>query len=248
LIPGHKALSEVAQKRLKAIEEFSELGSGFKIALRDLEIRGAGNILGAEQHGDIAAVGFEMYCQLLEEAVAEMKGEKPEKLLMPTAEFEVDSLIPDIYVSSPAQKLSLYKKVGLARTEEHVEQIVEEMKDRYGPIPPETQNLLELARLRVLGAAAGLEFIGKIGGAIHFRPAPEKGYAHEELADLSRAFGKRLKLETEAGLRLLMPIGHMESEELLQKSIEVTRHLARLRVKQKARKHPQNTNPAAARR
>jgi transcription-repair coupling factor (superfamily II helicase) len=236
LIPGHKALSEVAQKRLKAIEEFSELGSGFKIALRDLEIRGAGNILGAEQHGDIAAVGFEMYCQLLEEAVAELRGEKPEKLLMPTAEFEVDSLITDTCVSSPSQKLSLYKKIGLAHAEADVDQIVEEMQDRYGSIPPETQNLLELARLRVLGAAAGLEFIGKVAGSILFRPAPGKDFTHAELGELSQVFGKRLRLETSAGIKLLMPAGNLDSEELLQRSIEVVRILARLRMKTKKRK------------
>ncbi|UCD57481.1 MAG: transcription-repair coupling factor, partial [Candidatus Hydrogenedentota bacterium] len=140
LIPGRVALSEVAQKRLKVIEEFSELGSGFRIALRDLEIRGAGNILGAEQHGDIAAVGFEMYCQLLEEAVAELEGRKTEKLQLPTAEFDVHCFIPDDYVASPAQKLALYKKIGLARTEEDIDTTAEEMEDRYGPIPPELEN------------------------------------------------------------------------------------------------------------
>ncbi|RJP25892.1 MAG: transcription-repair coupling factor [Candidatus Abyssobacteria bacterium SURF_5] len=248
LIPGHKALSEVAQKRLKAIEEFSELGSGFKIALRDLEIRGAGNILGAEQHGDIAAVGFEMYCQLLEEAVAELRGEKPEKLLLPTAEFELDSLIPDSYVSSPSQKLSLYKKIGLARSEAHVDQIVEEIQDRYGQIPPETRNLVDLARVRVLGAAAGLEFIGKIGGNILYRPAPGKDFTADELADLSRTFGKKLHLETMGGLRLLMPAGKLEPEELLRDSIEVVRRLAILRTKRKEEPAAPNRQVAAAKR
>jgi transcription-repair coupling factor (superfamily II helicase) len=248
LIPSHKALSEVAQKRLKAIEEFSELGSGFKIALRDLEIRGAGNILGAEQHGDIAAVGFDMYCQLLEESVAELRGEKPEKLLLPTAEFDVDSLIPDTYISSPAQKLAMYKKIGLARTEEQVNQIVEEMEDRYGTIPPETRNLLDLARLRVLGAIAGLEFIGKIGGNIMFRPAPARDFLPQELTELSRMLGKRLRLETLGGIRLLMPIGNDEPERLLLRSTEIVRHMARLRAKPEPRKQTTAITVAPSRR
>jgi transcription-repair coupling factor (superfamily II helicase) len=230
LIPGRKALSEVAQKRLKAIEEFSELGSGFKIALRDLEIRGAGNILGAEQHGDIAAVGFEMYCQLLEEAVAELKGEKPEKLLLPTVEFDVDCFIPDDYVSSPAQKLALYKKVGLARSSADIDTITDEMTDRYGPIPPESENLIAMARLRVLGAKARLEFIGKLGAAILFRPIGGGEFSSMELASLSQTFGKKLRLDTDGGIKLLMPVGSADARELLTDSIAVVRHIADMRA------------------
>jgi transcription-repair coupling factor (superfamily II helicase) len=229
LIPGRRALTEVAQKRLKAIEEFSELGSGFKIALRDLEIRGAGNILGAEQHGDISAVGFELYCRLLEEAVNELKGEKPEKALLPTVELGVDSFISDDYVSSPAQKLSLYKKVGLAKTEEGVDLIMEEMRDRYGPVPRESENLVNIARLRIVGGAGGLEFIGKVGDKILFRPVPGKQYSSAELAALSDAFGKTLRLETDGGVRLVMPIREAGGRDILDVSTEVTHHIARLR-------------------
>lgn len=230
LIPGRKALTEVAQKRLKAIEEFSELGSGFKIALRDLEIRGAGNILGAEQHGDIAAVGFEMYCQLLEEAVAELKGEKPEKLLLPTTEFDLDCFIPDDYVVSPSQKLDLYKKIGLSRTEEDVSLVAEEVEDRYGPLPHEVANLLKLARLRTLGAAAGLEFIGKLGANVLFRTAPGREFTPQELASLSNQFGRKLKLDVEGGLKLLMPTKDLPPEQQLDDATEVVRHIASVRT------------------
>jgi transcription-repair coupling factor (superfamily II helicase) len=229
LIPTRKALSEVAQKRLKAIEEFSELGSGFKIALRDLELRGAGNILGAEQHGDIAAVGFEMYCQLMEEAVSELKGQKPEKLLLPTTEFDVDSFIPDDYVASPAQKLALYKRIGLATSGGDIDLIEEEMKDRYGPIPPEAETLLKTARLRVVGAAAGLEFIGRLGKNILFRPAPGKGLTSDELAGLSKDFGKKLMVETDGGVRLLMPVAGAVTSAVIDEATEVVRRIARMR-------------------
>jgi transcription-repair coupling factor (superfamily II helicase) len=229
LIPPLRALTEVAQKRLKAIEEFSELGSGFKIALRDLEIRGAGNILGAEQHGDISAVGFEMYCRLLEEAVSELKGEKRKKPLLPTADFNVDSFIPDDYVASPSQKFGLYKKIGLAGSSEEIDGILDEMGDRYGALPQEAKNLVDIARLRVVGAAAGLEFIGKTGGGILFRPAPGKDFTSAELASLSGEFGSKLKLETEGGVRLLMPTGKTPVLELLLDSIKIVGRIAELR-------------------
>jgi transcription-repair coupling factor (superfamily II helicase) len=229
LIPGRRALAEPAQKRLKAIEEFSELGSGFKIALRDLEIRGAGNILGSEQHGDITAVGFEMYCQLLEEAVAELKGEKREKVLLPTVEFDMDCFIPDHYVSSPAQKLALYKKIGLARTDEDIQSIRDEMEDRFGPLPQEAENLVSTAYLRVVGAAAGLEFIGKLGANILFRPAADKEFTSTELASLSTTFGSKLRLETGGTIRLLMPIGKADARSLLADATDVVCHVAGMR-------------------
>jgi len=242
LIPGRRVLSEVAHKRLKAIEEFSELGSGFKIALRDLEIRGAGNILGAEQHGDISAVGFEMYCQLLEEAVGELKGKPPEKLLLPTAEFDVDSFIPDSYVASPAQKLALYKKVGLAKTEEDIDLITQEMEDRYGPVPVESKNLLKVARLRVVGALAKLEFIGKMGDKVLFRPVSGKQFTSAELNALSALFGKRLRLETEGGVRLVMPIAGIEPEKLIEEATIVARQIAKVReAREREARHATST-------
>jgi transcription-repair coupling factor (superfamily II helicase) len=243
LIPGRRVLSEVARKRLKAIEEFSELGSGFRIALRDLEIRGAGNILGREQHGDIAAVGFEMYCQLLEESVAELKGEKPERLLLPTAEFDVARYISEDYVSSPAQKLALYKKIGLARTEDDVGLIENEMEDRYGPVPEEAKNLLKIARLRAVGAVVGLEFIGKVGSAVLFRPTPDNEFTSRELSGLSASFGKRLRLETEGGVRLLMPVDETDSIDIIDRAMEIVRHIAAIRKSGKDSPAPSSAKP-----
>ena len=148
----------------------------------------------------------------------------------------MDSFIPDDYVASPAQKLALYKKIGLARTEEAIDQVLHEMKERYGPAPEESENLVDIARLRIVGASAGLEFIGQMGGNILFRPAPDKEFTSMELAVLSDTFGKRLRLETERGIRLVMPIKDADGRDMLGASTEVVRYIAALRSEEGASK------------
>ena len=144
-----KYLSEVAEKRLHAIREFTELGSGFKIAMRDLEIRGAGNLLGAQQHGHMQAVGYDLYCKMLNEAVKELKGTaKMEDRFETVLDLETDAYIPDSYIKNEAQKFDLYKRIaGLENTEE-CEDMLEELTDRFGDVPKAVMNLLEIARLK----------------------------------------------------------------------------------------------------
>jgi transcription-repair coupling factor (superfamily II helicase) len=151
-----KVLTEVAEKRLQTIKEFTEFGSGYKIALRDLEIRGAGNLLGPEQHGHLLAVGFELYCQMLEEAIRKAKGIPVEKTVEPVIELPLAALLPDTYVSDGKQKIGLYKKIAATRSEADVDDILDEMQDRFGDLPPETLNLLTVARLRTLARTAGI--------------------------------------------------------------------------------------------
>lgn len=151
-----KLVSETAEKRLMAIKEFTELGSGFKIALRDLEIRGAGNILGPEQHGHILAVGFDLYCQLLEEAINELKDEAPPKLPEATIELKADAFLPEEYVSDPRLKIEVYKRIVGARSLEGLADVQAELLDRYGPVPPAVANLLTVARLRCLCRSLGI--------------------------------------------------------------------------------------------
>lgn len=154
-----KIVNETAQKRLKAVKEFTELGSGFKIALRDLEIRGAGNILGAEQHGFITAIGFDLYCKLLEKAVAELKGGKPEEAVNPRLELRVSAYIPSSYISSQAQKVEFYQGIYNAGSKEDLREIEDELTDRYGsPVEP-VRNLLAVGLVRILAAGLGLELI-----------------------------------------------------------------------------------------
>ena len=149
LVPPGKALTEAAERRLRAIEECDELGAGFKIAMRDLEIRGAGNMLGPEQHGFILSVGFDLYCRLLEEAVAELKGRPVETEKVPRLKAELDAYIPEDYVADDAERMSLYRKLAETRSPEAVNLIEEELTDRFGAPPAATKSLLELRRIRL---------------------------------------------------------------------------------------------------
>ena len=164
--PPGRAITESAQKRLRVIEEFTDLGSGFKIALRDLEIRGTGNILGPQQHGHIAAVGYDMYCKLLEETVRKLKGEKIETPVETRISLPVEAYLPDEYVPDSRQKVSLYKKIAAMETEADRKELADEIVDRYGKIPEPVQMLLEIAELKQLcqrlnidGIVAGNESI-----------------------------------------------------------------------------------------
>lgn len=149
LYPDKRALSELAMKRLQIISDFTELGSGFKIAMKDLEVRGAGNLLGREQSGDIYAVGFDLYLKLLDEAVSRLSGvEEAEE--EPYLELEYSGFIPDSYISVPMIKMEIYKRIASVRTQEEVDSLLEELTGRFGPVPEEALSLLSLAEMRVL--------------------------------------------------------------------------------------------------
>ena len=143
-----KLLKEVAEKRLAAIREFTDLGSGFKIAMRDLEIRGAGNLLGAEQHGHMEAVGYDLYCKMLNEAVKQLKGEMEEEDFTTTIDLNVDAFIPDSYIPNEYQKLDIYKRIAAIESDEEREDMEEELIDRFGDSPKKVGTLLEVAALK----------------------------------------------------------------------------------------------------
>ncbi|HHY14563.1 MAG TPA: transcription-repair coupling factor [Firmicutes bacterium] len=151
-----KVLTEDAEKRLSAIKEFTELGSGIRIAMRDLEIRGAGNLLGPEQHGFIASVGFELYTKLLEESIRELKGEKVAEPPEPVLELHVNAYIDDRYVGDPAQKVELYQKIIGLNDLEECEELEDEVRDRFGDLPDAVSNLIQIGRIRVLSRFAGI--------------------------------------------------------------------------------------------
>jgi len=154
LLPTDRPVTPVAEKRLKAIEEFAELGAGFRIAMRDLEIRGAGNILGPQQSGHLAAVGYDMYCQLLERAVRELKNEPAVERIEVSTSIGLDAFLPEHYVPDPSQRIDLYRKLHRAQDPSDLGALREEFQDRFGPLPAEAENLLAEARLRQLAQQA----------------------------------------------------------------------------------------------
>ncbi len=163
LIPPQDSLSPVAKKRLAAIREFSDLGSGFRVAALDLEIRGAGNLLGGQQSGHIEAIGFEMYTKLLEETIRELKGEDVEDDARATVNLGVDLKIDEGYISDVNQRLTVYRKIAAARQEQELESALDEMRDRYGDPPPSVLNLAEYGMVRILADRFGVESIDREG-------------------------------------------------------------------------------------
>jgi transcription-repair coupling factor (superfamily II helicase) len=169
LIPPVDSLSEVARKRLAAIKEFSALGSGFRIAALDLEIRGAGNLLGGEQSGHIEAIGFEMYTKLLEETIRELKGEDLEDDRRATVNLGVEFRIDEDYIPDTNQRLGIYRQVAQARTDAEVARVVDDLRDRYGPVPESVLSLADHARLRVMADHLKLDAIEREGKTIVFK-------------------------------------------------------------------------------
>jgi transcription-repair coupling factor (superfamily II helicase) len=150
LVPREATLSDLARKRLAALREFSELGAGFRIAALDLELRGAGNLLGAEQHGHVNAVGFDLYCRMLERAVAELKGETPQLELRATLNLGVDIRIPPEYIPGENLRLRTYKRIASVTSDAERDEVARELKDRFGPLPPAVEHLLDYAVLKAL--------------------------------------------------------------------------------------------------
>ncbi len=172
LVPPNQPLSPTARARLAAIQEFCELGAGFRIAARDLEIRGAGNLLGAEQHGFMEAVGFETYCQLLEEAVAELEGRPSTSRREVELRLGVDLQLPELYLPEPALRLSFYKRLAACDGEEALSELLVEMADRYGPAPAQVEALAEAQRVRMAARRAGVAAVARRGRKWRLRLDP----------------------------------------------------------------------------
>ena len=174
-----KLLREVAEKRLAAIREFTDLGSGFKIAMRDLEIRGAGNLLGAEQHGHMEAVGYDLYCKMLNEAVKHLKGELEEEPYVTTIDLNVDAFIPSGYIPNEYQKLDIYKRIASIENEEEMDDMLEELIDRFGDVPKKVQQLLTIALLKAFAHSIYVTSVEQKGEALRF-VMYEKAKVHVE--------------------------------------------------------------------
>ena len=176
LIPKDKALSQNAGKRLKVLMEYSDLGSGFQIAMSDLQIRGGGTALGISQSGHIAAVGYDMFLELIEHAVSELKGRPVVERLEPEINIELSSLIPETYVTDIDQRLSAYRRLAKMTETSEISEFREELADRYGPLPPEVTNLLLKIALKVLAIKSGIKRLDLTGNhlALHFSEVHQK--------------------------------------------------------------------------
>ena len=173
LVPADGRVDEQAQRRLRALQELTELGSGFKLALRDLEIRGAGNLLGAQQHGHIAAVGYDLYSKLLAEAVQELGGDKTGVAVEPVISVSVEGFLPEEYVPEVNQRLAFYKRLAGATGDAEVADLRAELQDRFGPLPEPADQLLDIVRIRSAARALGVERVeaGQGKAVITFSPA-----------------------------------------------------------------------------
>ena len=211
-----KVLTEVAEKRLEAIRELTELGSGFKIAMRDLAIRGAGNLLGAEQHGHIASVGFDMYSQMLKDAIEDLKGEPTEDTAKdPEVDLKIDAYIPNDYIFDERQKIEMYKKVrGLDEIDE-VSELENEMVDRFGEPPLPVTNLLYLTRIRIYAKQYGVEEVKQQGQnvLITFRHTDVSG---QRLIKLAHAFKNYVRLVPGKDVRVELKLKGLDESEKLE--------------------------------
>jgi transcription-repair coupling factor (superfamily II helicase) len=186
LVPPDKVLSEIARKRLAAIREFSELGAGFRIAALDLELRGAGNLLGGEQSGHIEAVGLDLYVKLLEQTILELKGQPTAEETRASLNLKVDLRIPAAYVPEVHQRMSLYKRISQVRREAELRALAAELRDRYGPPPAEVDGLLRYAAARLRAEEMGIAQVDRSAGALHLRFWPSAAPPPELVVPLVR--------------------------------------------------------------
>lgn len=202
LIPGKDVITDEARKKLQAIQELGYLGAGFRLALKDLEIRGAGNLLGAEQSGHIEAVGFDMYMKMLETAVAELKGEKILTTIEPELDLQVNALIPDDYIEDPELRMSIYRKISMAKNTKALEHILDELKDRFGPPNEKTENLLKIMELKLIAMKLFISKIQNMAGKIKVLFAPDTPVTPENIFSLYESRKKYLRFLPEGGIEL----------------------------------------------
>ena len=231
-----KMLKEVAEKRLAAIREFTDLGSGFKIAMRDLEIRGAGNLLGESQSGHMAAVGYDLYCKMLNEAVSRLKGEKEEADYNTTIDLNIDAFIPESYIKNEYQKLDIYKRIAAIETEEEMDDMTEELIDRFGDIPKKVQQLLHIAALKSLAHSAYITAIEQKGRDYKFVLYEKANLDPAKIPALLKKYGNNMTFKAEAVPYFLYQkkgrSGKEKGENVLQMLREIVESIRELRLDQ----------------
>lgn len=209
-----KLLKEVAEKRLSAIREFTQLGSGFKIAMRDLEIRGAGNLLGAEQHGHMESVGYDLYCKMLSEAVKEAKGIHTKSDFETTIDLDMDAYIPDRYITNEFQKLDVYKRIAGIENQEEYEDMLEELLDRFGEPPKAVLNLLAIANLKALAHNAYMTEVKQIGSTVKMTMYEKARINPAGIPPLLNEYPRRLEFKVEDNPYFTFQMEKKETESL----------------------------------
>ncbi len=197
LIPGEDIITDEAKQRLQAIQEMSYLGAGFRLAMKDLEIRGAGNLLGAEQSGHIHAVGFDLYLEMLEKAVAELKGQKIEEEFEPSINLRVDAHIPEEYIADTTLRLSLYRKIASSKTFDDMKALEDEMDDRFGPLPGAVKNLLKLMRLKITARGLLISKIRDARGRVQVLFSRDTKVQPADIFELGRRGGGKIRFLSE---------------------------------------------------
>ena len=209
-----KLIKETAEKRLKAIREFTDLGSGIKVSMKDLEIRGAGNILGADQSGHMEAVGYDLYCKMLNDAIREQKGEVVEESFETTVQLPFDAYIPVEYVKNEFVKLDLYKRISQIETEEDYEDIIDEINDRFGDIPSEVMNLLDVSLLKANANKAYITSIVLKGAELRFGMYEYARIDTNKINDMLQKYNGSLKLVMGKTPSFVLKVKHFGEKEI----------------------------------
>ena len=224
LYPQGKAITELAMKRLQVVSDYTELGSGFKIAMKDMEIRGAGNLLGREQSGDIYSVGFDMYLKLLDEAVKRLEDSRYEAETETLLELEYSGFIPDSYIDSLQGKMEVYKMIAAIRDKDELEQAYAQMLDRFGPLPDEAASLLALAEIRIICRELAVSSLKERGGVVQVEFAKVSRVKVDRLVRLMRESAGKVKLDHKKPNVLMLTAGNIglkEKSEFIREKLAV---------------------------
>ncbi|WP_236913763.1 transcription-repair coupling factor [Clostridium sp. Cult2] len=191
----NKVLTEIAEKRLRAIKDFTEFGSGFKIAMRDLEIRGAGNLLGVEQHGHIEAIGYDLYVKFLNQTIKKIKGEDYEETIDTTIDLTIDGYIPSKYIEDEEQKIEIYKKIAVIKNEEDYSELIDELIDRFGDIPKEVKNLMDISYIKNNASQYHIKNISQVGNIIILEFSSIEYISPDLIHYLSETYGRKINFD-----------------------------------------------------
>ena len=218
-----KIMTEVAEKRLKAIKDFTELGSGFKVAMRDLEIRGAGNMMGAAQHGHMAAIGYDLYCRMLEDTIRLIKGDIESEPIETTIEIKVDAYIPNKYIEDVTQKIQIYKKIAAMDSKEEYMEVQEELEDRFSDIPEAVVTLMDIAYLKAIAKKIGIIEIKDKREFIQIKFENKKRMTEGLIKGILKNYFKSVVIKQEEKPIIIYSLKNIEKGEVLEKLISVSR-------------------------